>query len=238
MCWRLLPKWLLLDWLSSLYASGLLSPMTTAPNIEMIAASLRSCSLGRRGGAASPLSMSTPPSVVSEEDNLSEVSDESTGEVTVELNSDTALPYCWEQRLDIRTGEVYYINWETGKRTTKDPRNASATSTAIAAAATYSSSYQFGKDISSSDVDSCSGVGGSDDYESSTDTGNSSCLSSLSAASSPPEIAPEPDGGGGGQILVAAGCRSCFMYFMVAKSVDACPKCSGGLLHLGRHGRV
>jgi hypothetical protein len=48
--------------------------MTTAPNIEMIASSLRHCSLG---------------------------GDDSEG-VTVELNSDVALPYHWEQCLDIR----------------------------------------------------------------------------------------------------------------------------------------
>ncbi|CAD5177432.1 unnamed protein product [Musa acuminata subsp. malaccensis] len=190
--------------------------------LPMIAASLRSCSIGRSGGVATlPL---TPAPLVAA--HLLEASDESSGEVMVELNSDTALPYRWEQRLDMRTGEVYYINLETGTKTRKDPR------TAVIAAATYSSSYISGKEISSSD-DSCSRVGGSEDYESSVDTANS-CLSSLSS-SSPPDTVADP---GGAQILVAAGCRSCFMYFMVPKSVDACPKCGGGLLHLGRYGCV
>ncbi|RRT49221.1 hypothetical protein BHE74_00017759 [Ensete ventricosum] len=182
----------------------------TAPNIQMIAASLRSCSIGRSGRA-----------------HLLEASDESAGEVTVELNSDAMLPYQWEQRLDMRTGEVYYINLETGTKTSKDPR------TAVVSAVTYSSSYITVKEISSSD-DSCSRVGGSDDYESSVDTANS-CLSSLSS-SSPPDTVADP--GESAQVLVAAGCRSCFMYFMVPKSVDACPKCGGGLLHLGRYGCV
>jgi rRNA maturation endonuclease Nob1 len=36
-------------------------------------------------------------------------------------------------------------------------------------------------------------------------------------------------------VLVAAGCRGCFMYFMVPKSAGLCPKCgSSGLVHLGR----
>ncbi|CAD5185752.1 unnamed protein product [Musa acuminata subsp. malaccensis] len=62
-----------------------------APNIEMIAASLRSCSLGGGGGG----DQSPPP-------HLAEATDESAGGITVELNSDTALPYHWEQCLDMR----------------------------------------------------------------------------------------------------------------------------------------
>ncbi|CAL9117225.1 unnamed protein product [Musa textilis] len=183
--------------------------MTAAPTIEMISAFLRSCDLGRVGAA-----------------HLVEGSDESAGEVTVELNSETALPCHWEQCLDMRSGQVYYINRETGTRTTEDPR------TAVAASASYSSSYQSKQDSSSDD--SCFEIGGSDDDEDSVDTADS-CLTSLSSTSSTDTAAAA----GGSQILVSAGCRSCFMYFMVPKSVDACPKCgSGGLLKLGRHGSV
>ncbi|RWW68067.1 hypothetical protein BHE74_00024424 [Ensete ventricosum] len=164
----------------------------TAPNIQMISAFLRSCDLGRGGTA-----------------RLVEASDESAGEVTVELNSETVLPCHWEQCLDMRSGQVYYINRETGTRTTKDPR------TAAAAASSYSSSYQSKQDSSSDD--SCSEIGGSDDD--SVDTANS-CLTTLSSASSEDTAAAA----GGSQSLVSAGCRSCFMYFMVPKSVDACPK--------------
>ncbi|XP_065022695.1 protein CURLY FLAG LEAF 1-like isoform X2 [Musa acuminata AAA Group] len=124
-----------------------------------------------------------------------------------------------------QTGEVYYINRETGTRTSKDPRTA-------VAAATYSSSYHSEEDVSSDD-DSCSGVGGSDDHEDSVDTANS-CLTSLSSTSTS-DTSAEPSGG---HILVSAGCRSCFMYFMVPKSIDACPKCGGRLLKLGRDGCV
>ncbi|KAJ8458042.1 hypothetical protein OPV22_030968 [Ensete ventricosum] len=191
----------------------------TAPNIEMIAALLRSCNLGRGGDRVSP------PSAAA---HRVEASGESAGQVMVELNSETALPYHWEQCLDMRTGEVYYINRATGTRTSKDPRTASA------AAATYSSSYQSEEDVSSDDFDSCSGIGGSDDHEDSIDTATS-CLTSLSSTSSTSDTGAEPSGG---QILVSAGCRSCFMYFMVPKSTDACPKCGGRLLKLGRDGSV
>lgn len=35
-------------------------------------------------------------------------------------------------------------------------------------------------------------------------------------------------------VLVVAGCRSCFMYFMVPKRGENCPKCCGPLLHFDR----
>ncbi|KAI5059414.1 hypothetical protein GOP47_0025733 [Adiantum capillus-veneris] len=34
------------------------------------------------------------------------------------------LPYGWEQHLDLRTGRIYYFNWETCKRSYNDPRKA------------------------------------------------------------------------------------------------------------------
>lgn len=73
-----------------------LSPlwMATAPNMEMIASSLRSCSLnggGRRPGRRHRHGHARG----------AEGSNDSEG-VTVELNSDVALPYHWQQCLDIR----------------------------------------------------------------------------------------------------------------------------------------
>ena len=32
-------------------------------------------------------------------------------------------------------------------------------------------------------------------------------------------------------VLVVAGCNACFMYFMVPKIVEDCPKCAAQLLH-------
>ncbi|RWW62810.1 hypothetical protein BHE74_00030052 [Ensete ventricosum] len=232
-----------------------------APNIEMIAASLRSCSLG--GGGGGDQSPPRPP-------HLAEATDESAGGITVELNSDTALPYHWEQCLDIRvrspspvlpslnaplprgnevereiyrslylsyynssfrflqTGEIYYINRETGVRTTEDPRTAAASSSA------YSSSYYCDGD-GTSDEYSCSRVGSEDDDYEEENGGDTADSSTLSYTSTPESSANEEPGS---QILVAAGCKACFMYFMVPKRVDACPKCGGGLLHLGRNGCV
>ncbi|CAL9190279.1 unnamed protein product [Musa hybrid cultivar] len=55
----------------------------TAPNIETIAASLRSCSMG--GGGRAEQSLPRP--------HLVGASGESNEGITVELNSDAALPY-------------------------------------------------------------------------------------------------------------------------------------------------
>ncbi|CAL4887657.1 unnamed protein product [Urochloa decumbens] len=255
--------------------------MTTAPNIEMIASSLRHCSLnggaGRRRGG-------------SRRRGGGEGGDDSEG-VTVELNSDVALPFHWEQCLDIRTGQVYYINWEDGTRTPVDPRTASAFTSALPTphstssasgrrtrrASTPSSGYTS---VSSVGADAWRGavaVAGTDsgydnddeeeedgdedddgeedeDEEeeaesasttssSSSSTGSSrgSAVSSTLSSFSPTDESGSGDNGGGGlsagHVLVAAGCRACFMYFMVPKRADVCPKCgSSGLLHLSRNG--
>jgi hypothetical protein len=67
--------------------------MTTAPNIEMIASSLRHCSLNggrRRAGSRGGRSRGG----------------DSESDVTIELNSDVALPFHWEQCLDIRVRSI------------------------------------------------------------------------------------------------------------------------------------
>ncbi|KAK8527725.1 hypothetical protein V6N13_085534 [Hibiscus sabdariffa] len=35
-------------------------------------------------------------------------------------------------------------------------------------------------------------------------------------------------------VLVVAGCRSCYMYFMVPKRAEGCPRCNGHLLRFDR----
>lgn len=228
--------------------------MATAPNIEMIASSLRNCSLngggrrpGRRHGHA----------------RGAEGSNDSEG-VTVELNSDVALPNHWQQCLDIRTGQVYYINWEDGTRTTIDPRTPSLFSTLSTPRSTCFTSHRaaFTSSSSSGYTSAASSVTGGfgygygyddsdgysegygDDEESSTSSsaggsrssGVSSVLSSFTPTDEPASTGSGSDNGhAASHVLVAVGCRACFMYFMVPKSVGLCPKCgSSGLLHLGR----
>ncbi|KAI4336529.1 hypothetical protein L6164_015045 [Bauhinia variegata] len=46
----------------------------------------------------------------------------SNSDTTLELNSHVSLPYHWEQCLDLKTGEIYYINWMNGMKAKEDPR--------------------------------------------------------------------------------------------------------------------
>jgi len=77
---------------------------------------------------------------------------------------------------------------------------------------------------------------------SSTGSSRGSAVSSTLSSFSPTDESGSGDNGGrglggAGHVLVAAGCRACFMYFMVPKRADVCPKCgSSGLLHLSRNG--
>ncbi|KAI3763444.1 hypothetical protein L2E82_13300 [Cichorium intybus] len=122
----------------------------------------------------------------------------------LELNSNTSLPYHWEQCLDLKTGEVYYINWRTGMKVKEDPRTAN---------------NGFYSDDEDED----------EDEESSYEEEGSSSESSSAVSSSKTE-----EGQIGGNVLVVAGCKSCFMYFMVPKQVEECPKCNGQLLHFNQ----
>ena len=79
---------------------------------------------------------------------------------------------------------------------------------------------------------------GGDDYyyseeDSSYDTEDSSSESSLT-----PPLHPNTTTSSRAEnkdhVLVVRGCKSCFMYFMVPKEVQECPKCCGQLLHFDR----
>lgn len=73
-----------------------------------------------------------------------------------------------------------------------------------------------------------------DDDESSSDGGGSSeesCSSSSYGGGSKHQYPAE----NGEDVLVVAGCKRCFMYFMVPKQVEDCPKCSSSrLVHFDR----
>ncbi|PKU82015.1 uncharacterized protein LOC110097582 [Dendrobium catenatum] len=213
----------------------------TAPNIEAIAASLRSCSLGGRTESperqpAAAAAESRPPAVEETVDYDG---------VTVELNSEVALPYHWEQCLDLRTGELYYINWKDGTRTSEDPR----LTTTRCRTSYFSSEEEEISDLEDEEAeeededycdaeDSSSSVAEGADYDDfyGINAEVSSGVAYGASTSSSAEAGSADCSTAGSQVLVAAGCKSCFMYFMVPKRVEACPKCGGYLLHLGRNG--
>ncbi|RAL53375.1 hypothetical protein DM860_007047 [Cuscuta australis] len=135
------------------------------------------------------------------------------GDATLELNSQISMPYHWEQCLDLETGEVYYINWRTGKRVKEDPR------------ITGEEEEEEEEDYEEDDDD--------EDDVSDGESGSSSSSSEESAILKDAHRLGRPENSTAA-VLVVAGCQSCLMYFMVPKEVKSCPKCFGQLLHFDR----
>ncbi|CAI0381396.1 unnamed protein product [Linum tenue] len=134
-------------------------------------------------------------------------------DAAVELNSHVSLPYHWEQCLDLKTGEVYYINWRNGMRANEDPRIAQG--------------YMNGEYYYSDEDDD---EDGSSSYNSDESSSESSPSSSRDHYNNSSKVEKE----GNNNVLVVDGCQRCLMYFMVPKQVEDCPKCSGRLLHFDR----
>ncbi|KAJ6702150.1 hypothetical protein OIU74_013327 [Salix koriyanagi] len=180
----------------------------TAPNMAAVTASLerslQDCSLnhhhhhhrssGILGGGREERSSSSDE--LDSQNHLLQNSDTS-----LELKSHLSLPYHWEQCLDLKTGEIYYINWRNGMKAREDPRI----------------TQEYSGDFYSED-------------DSSYDSEESSSESSPSSSREHYHDRLEKED----HVLVVAGCKSCFMYFMVPKHVEVCPKCDGQVLHFDR----
>ncbi|XP_042497039.1 uncharacterized protein LOC122075892 [Macadamia integrifolia] len=187
----------------------------TAPNMSKITASLersmQNCSLNRDGsGAGGGVGLSATSD---EPDTLTN------SDTAVELNSHVALPYHWEQCLDLKTGELYYIDWENGTKAKEDPRMKTSRACVGGSVDFYTqedSSYGY------------SGV----DYGYGYDSEGEGSSSTSTPSPSPSRDDHRYDQGD--HVLVVAGCKRCFMYFMLPKQVTECPKCNGLILHFDR----
>ncbi|KAK4597513.1 hypothetical protein RGQ29_015154 [Quercus rubra] len=179
----------------------------TAPNMAAITASLerslQNCSLNQqtRGGSGSGLARRQGVSSSSDETPDNHVPNSDTA---LELNSNISLPYHWEQCLDLKTGEVYYINWRNGMKARDDPRT----------------TPEYSGDFYTEDDSSCDSEESSSEYSSPPDSSREHYRV---------DQKDHKD-----HVLVVAGCKSCLMYFMVPKQVEDCPKCCGQLLHFDR----
>ncbi|CAA7015684.1 unnamed protein product [Microthlaspi erraticum] len=131
----------------------------------------------------------------------------SISDTTLELNSHISIPSHLEQCLDLKTGEIYYVNWNDGTRVKEDPSKS------------VSSSNNGGDQFSG---ESCETVFSEED--------SSYCESEESSSESSREHHKEENE----EVLVVAGCKACFMYFMVPKLLQDCPKCASQLLHFDR----
>ncbi|CAA3022024.1 uncharacterized protein LOC111373321 [Olea europaea var. sylvestris] len=129
-------------------------------------------------------------------------------DAALELNSQITLPFHWEQCLDLKTGEIYYINWRTGMRVTEDPRT----------------TVECHGDLYSED--DCSSY---DSEESSSEPSHSSKRNHNQDYNDHQSNEQENL-----NVLVVAGCKRCLMYHMVPKQLQDCPKCCGQLIYFDR----
>ncbi|CAN1137203.1 Protein CURLY FLAG LEAF 1 [Linum perenne] len=202
----------------------------TAPNMAAITASLersfQNCSLNHHDESP-PAAASIPSDQRQNSTHLhpliySPNSSSSSTSSAVELNSDVSLPCHWEQCLDLKTGEIYYINWRNGMRANEDPR------------LTQEEDYFNGDHnyyYSSDDDDSSS----CDSEESSSEFSPSSSRDHYSNNNNNSSIKVEEEVGSNEDVLVVGGCKRCLMYFMVPKQVASCPKCRAThLIHFDR----
>ncbi|CAN4091778.1 unnamed protein product [Withania somnifera] len=201
------------------------TPPNMATNTASLEKSLQNCSLNSLGGIRNSASAS-PAYGFSDSPGNHAFNNNTTSDVAaLELNSEISLPYHWEQCLDFKTGEIYYINWRTGMKVKEDPRTNHGEEVYGADNLYYSSESESEED---------------DDDDNSSDSERSSSEESSFSSTREPQIiiittesgksAADP-----GPILVVGGCKTCLMYFMVPKEVDDCPKCCGELLHFDQN---
>lgn len=161
----------------------------------------------------------------------------------LDIKSQSALPYQWEQFLDLKTGELYYIDWSVCKKARNDPRellrlsedclrdrleemsalkidnrptNANKRSSTLL--------YDYSEvDDSISDIEST-------DEDSDGSEESHQIINPDKQAHQTLELHHE-QGSQDSTVLVAAGCRRCLMYYMLPKCVHECPKCGAVVLH-------
>ncbi|XP_027154102.1 uncharacterized protein LOC113753999 [Coffea eugenioides] len=231
----------------------------TAPNKGTITASiersLRNCSLNHHQSSSNSSSNSSDTAsagIIGGPAGFVAAGRSSTSDSTInldfpdnalELHSDIRLPYYWEQCLDLKSGEVYYINWRTGMKSQEDPRTNPEMQHVRNGGLGLSWSEEEDEDGSWYESEGSS----TEESSPSTSSRQQQCrrrYSNSNSNSSPSGATPrhrhrhltaetnihhdKP------QVLVVAGCKSCFMYFMLPKQVQDCPKCFGQLLHFDR----
>ncbi|XP_057771244.1 protein CURLY FLAG LEAF 1-like [Salvia miltiorrhiza] len=196
------------------------------PNMATITAalerSLQNCSLNHQHSSSSSSSSASG--------GAARPSDSPPGDAvaaTLELNSEGSLPFHWEQCLDLKSGEIYYINWRTGMKATEDPRTAAAEYGGECYSEEDSSSYD--SDGSSSESSPCS----SREQWSGKNNEKNSYYEERNEDENNSNPNPNPNNNNS-NVLVVAGCKSCLMYYMVPKQLEICPKCCGQLLHFDR----
>ncbi|KAL3500977.1 hypothetical protein ACH5RR_035426 [Cinchona calisaya] len=203
----------------------------TAPNMATITASLerslQNCSLNHPQRSSSSSSNDSCSNInmsagigrarfVGGRGSSTSDSTTDTDNHTLELNSEIRLPYYWEQCLDLNTGEVSYINWRTGMKSQEDPRTNPEMNMNVGGLLICSEDGSYESEEGSSTEEAAPST------SSSTTRGEQYWQLDNNSP-----LLPQPQQ----VVLVVAGCQNCFMYFMLPKQVQDCPKCFGQLLH-------
>ncbi|OIW03971.1 hypothetical protein TanjilG_30247 [Lupinus angustifolius] len=139
-------------------------------------------------------------------------------DTTLDLNSHLSLPYHWEQCLDLKTGEIYYINWRNGMKAKEDPRSMIRNNNT-----NKNDSYEESEEEEEEES-----------WYDSEESSSESCCPSSSSNNKEYHNQNNDYDNSNNNVLVVAGCKSCLMYFMVPKQVQDCPKCTAQLLHFDR----
>lgn len=146
----------------------------------------------------------------------------------ISKEDETSVERCGvEQFLDLKTGELCYYDWSAGRKTKNDPSQLLRVKEAA--------DRPEIEELSTSSEEEEDDDDDSDDSESMEEDSEDSQESPFP---SPKEVS-EGHGvctyGGNGDkdptVLVAAGCQSCLMYYMLPKYVAHCPKCGTVVLH-------
>ncbi|KAH7511250.1 hypothetical protein JRO89_XSUnG0216100 [Xanthoceras sorbifolium] len=188
--------------------------------------SLQNCSLNNHrrngGGVGAGISLEEDigRSSSSDDNNLQST------DTALELNSHVSLPYHWEQCLDLKTGEIYYINWRNGMKAKEDPRTTAESSGDFYSEEDDNSSYDSEESSSESSPSSSTTR---DHYSNNNINPHHNHNYNYNHHHRVGE-----NNNNNNNVLVVAGCKSCLMYFMVPKQVEDCPKCNGQLLHFDR----
>lgn len=197
--------------------------MMTSPNMATITASLQNCSLSnhQRGGTSAGIAPQDGDGFSDSSENHT-INNNPSDDATLELNSEVSLPYHWEQCLDLKTGEIYYINWKTGMRVNEDPRTN---------VVDQEDNLYYSEEEDEDEDDNYYDSEGSSSAEESSSRVPVPQIPQINIMTTESARRAAPASAATAPVLVLGGCKRCMMYFMVPKEVDDCPRCGGQLLH-------
>ncbi|KAL8167068.1 hypothetical protein V2J09_008567 [Rumex salicifolius] len=121
----------------------------------------------------------------------------------IDLHLETPLPSEWQRCLDIQSGEIYFYNTKTKKRTMKDPR------------------HEVQRPSSHMSLDLELNLPCGDDHVGSRVKPKTLSLFTATTNNNNSSISPVVEA----EEMVAAACKKCHMLVVLCKSSPSCPNC-------------